>query len=695
MAIRAQVERILADPKFVSATRLAGFLRFVVEEELAGRGDEVKEYVIGVGAYGKGESYDPRTDPTVRVDAHKLRARLEEFYRESGRNDPIEISIPKGTYVPRFEHRPVESSAPQAPSRRRQTIWAVACIPVLVLGGMTWLAMRKPVHAHGPGEPVRIVALASYPGEQSGPALSPDGGMVAFSWNGESEDNFDIYVKVVDAPNAVRLTRQPARDATPAWSPDGRQIAFVRNPGRTGEVYVISALGGAERRVSGSNASLSGSAVGWTADSKSVLVVDRATPGEPQAGFVVSLETGARRQLTFPPPESILGDYDLVASPDGRWMAFCRMIHGPVAELWLAPVGGGTATKVTESRRYLGGVAWTPDSRRIVYSSRQAGFSALWIVDAKPDSDGEPMREFETDAARPSVAPRAGAVDRMAYQRRFQPFRLWVADVREDGMSAAQCIHPSLRTDWFPDISADGERVVFASERAGRFDIWMSRLDGNGLTNLTAGRDVVSGAPRWSPDGRTIVFDGHEANSDFQIYTVPAAGGPPRRLTSSPDEKVRPSWSADGKWIYFTSDKSGRREIWKMPAEGGAAAQVTQGGGFQPMESPDGKTLYYLETPHSGKLWRMPVQGGEARLVIDDAWDARWGVSEKGVYFVDAGRKICRIEESGRRVCVGKMERVGPESAGIGVSRDGRKIVFSQPEPVQSELRMAEGVFFR
>ncbi len=78
----------------------------------------------------------------------------------------------------------------------------------------------------------RAVPLTSYPGFEWSPALSPDGNQVAFSWNGEKQDNFDIYIKLIGSSPPHRLTRDPAEDGSPAWSPDGRSIAFLRYPGR-------------------------------------------------------------------------------------------------------------------------------------------------------------------------------------------------------------------------------------------------------------------------------------------------------------------------------------------------------------------------------------------------------------------------------------------------------------------------------
>jgi len=78
------------------------------------------------------------------------------------------------------------------------------------------------------------------------------------------------------------------------------------------------------------------------------------------------------------------------------------------------------------------------------------------------------------------------------------------------------------------------------------------------------------------------------------IYVAPADGGTVRRMNNDPSDEGRPSFSMDGKWIYFRSNRSGKDEIWKMPRGGGAATQVTHAGGFEALETPDGKTLYFI-----------------------------------------------------------------------------------------------------
>jgi TolB-like protein/Flp pilus assembly protein TadD len=105
LPVREQLARILSSPTFRQSDRLKRVLTFIVLEAIEGRRDELKEYVLGVQVFGREESFDPRTDPIVRVQARRLRAKLVHYYREEGRADELIIDLPKGGYAPAFRRR--------------------------------------------------------------------------------------------------------------------------------------------------------------------------------------------------------------------------------------------------------------------------------------------------------------------------------------------------------------------------------------------------------------------------------------------------------------------------------------------------------------------------------------------------------------------------------------------------------------
>lgn len=133
-AVRAHVARITASELFASAERLCRFLRFTVESKLNGREADVKEYTLGREVFDRGEGYDPRLDPIVRVEARRLRSRLAEYYGGPGRNESLRLVYPKGRYVPVVcDAGNLAAGSHAAPVRRPWWIAGLAAFVVVAL----------------------------------------------------------------------------------------------------------------------------------------------------------------------------------------------------------------------------------------------------------------------------------------------------------------------------------------------------------------------------------------------------------------------------------------------------------------------------------------------------------------------------------------------------------------------------------
>src|SRR5262249_47372714 len=145
-AVQAQLAKILGSQAFGNSERLSRFLRFTVEQTLRGRGDQIKEYLLGLEVCDRNQSYDPRTDPIVRVEAGRLRSKLSEYYETEGRDDPLVIEYRKGSYVPAFQKRDLPApgiadvSMRGASGRRKLTV----LLATLFLAGLTpfWFTYR-------------------------------------------------------------------------------------------------------------------------------------------------------------------------------------------------------------------------------------------------------------------------------------------------------------------------------------------------------------------------------------------------------------------------------------------------------------------------------------------------------------------------------------------------------------------------
>src|SRR6266851_4822549 len=125
--VAAELEKVLSSQSFANSSQTSRLLRYVVERTLEGRADEIKENVLGVEVFGR-QSFDPRTDPIVRVEATRLRQKLAYYYESEGKQDTIRIVLPRGTYVPILEQQPAPPPAAQAFSRREKLAWSAAAL---------------------------------------------------------------------------------------------------------------------------------------------------------------------------------------------------------------------------------------------------------------------------------------------------------------------------------------------------------------------------------------------------------------------------------------------------------------------------------------------------------------------------------------------------------------------------------------
>ncbi len=584
---------------------------------------------------------------------------------------------------------------------RKGALLALAVL-VIALGGLAFglykFITRSASKNAGPES--KIVPVTSFPGNESQPAFSPDGNQIAFAWNGPQEEaNPDIYIKLIDAGEPLRLTTDPAPDLNPVWSPDGRYIAFMRE-GIASGIYLVPALGGAERKLGEAwpYRPLSKQSLSFSPDGKFLAVADKTVAAESFGIFLLAVETGERHRLTAP-PKGAVGDDSPAFSPDGKTLAFARSISITASDLYLVPVAGGALKQLTFDLVRTHGLTWTTNGREILFSSIRGGNyqEELWRIPATggtPEKVEGSVGSYLNDPA----IPRQG--NRVAYTRVSLDSNIWrleLPGLKQRVPAPARLIFSTF-TDDNPQYSPDGTRIVFGSERSGFAEIWVCNSDGSNtfpLTNLT---HTNTGTPRWSPDSRRIAFDSL-AEGNMDIYVVSASGGKPQRLTTEPAEDTCPSWSRDGQWIYFGSNRSGSLQIWKMPVAGGAATQVTKQGGFEGFESFNGKFFYYAKGRDLPGIWRIPVEGGEETLVLAHhqagLW-RYWAVVEQGIYFITAETPDHPLIEffsfvTGRVTQVATLERPIPRGiTGISASSDGRWLIYSQLDQSGSDIMLME-----
>jgi Tol biopolymer transport system component len=434
--------------------------------------------------------------------------------------------------------RPV--GAAQRPARGPWGPWLLGAGILLGFGVALVLALSRSSLEVRLG---RRVQLTFEPGLEIDPALSPDGGLVAFVAGPLFRTR--LYVRQVEGGAAVAITPGGAVFArVPRWSPDGKRLVFRSERG----VEVIPALGGASRLlVAAPPADWLDAA--WSPDGHSLVYA----LGD--SVYVRAVDGSAVRPLArLPEPHSCAW------SPDARWIACVsgnqRFVineeFGNIAasSVWLLPAGGGAPVRVTDDQALNTSPAWLSGRASLLYISNRDGGRDIYQVAL-------------THSGRPS-----GAATRLT-----------------TGLNASAVT-----------VSANGRRLVYAAFTESS-NVWALPIPMSGTASVSRAEPVTTGTQviEWfdiSPDGRWLAFDSDRGGPQ-QIYRVPVAGGEVEQLTSGNEPAFFPSFSPDGQEIAYHGFRGGTRQIFLMRAEGGARTQATSGGGqFRAAEwSPDGRAL--------------------------------------------------------------------------------------------------------
>lgn len=583
--------------------------------------------------------------------------------------------------------------------RHRIAIGTAALALVLFLVATAFFLRRGSTSAgvHADASPMQQMrVLTRLADETSDPAFSPDGRWIAFERRIGHSSESAIVIQPVNGSELVPLTKG-ARDCCPVWSPDGRALAFTREEQEVtqhGEQQYFSLhivqldtahepfSAGAERQVSLGGADLKRPEVAWSPDGKSIAFSSASGVS------LLSLDSQTARRVTEAPPSA--EDWGPSFAPDGARLLFVRSHSlGYSDDVMSVAVSGGEPTQIaSEHAHIMGPPQWSSDGRSVLYSSDRGSHPGLWRVSAvERDS---PVLINDTGWY-PSVS-RQG--HRLAYQRIARSLNIWARGFGSNSSEPHILIPAVSETDQGPgpQISPDDQKIAFMSDRSGTMEIWVSDRDGSNARQVTS--VGVTGTPRWSPDGQSLVFDVGQRNG-VGIYVAPLQGGAPRALVQDNSSNVCPSWSRDGKWIYFASTKSGSFQIWRVLAAGGTPEQLTHSGGHASLPSADGRVLYYAKNSYANpEIWQIPVNGGPEKPVSPTVrpftW-ASWAVTQKGIVFASSGngRPVVRLFDT-RTHRISDLGIVDMPPFWLSAAPDASWIAYDQPGWQQAQLVLVE-----
>jgi Tol biopolymer transport system component len=517
-------------------------LRFTVESVLAGRGDQIKEYLLGVEVFDREVSYNPQIDPIVRVEAGRVRSKLKEYYEKEGRQDPVVIEFPKGSYVPVFEVRNATSRAEplteisqegeagvRAKTRgvRRSKLVAVGLVLTLAAGiGIAWWCRRSATSNQGP----ILTRLTWDSGLTTDPAISKDGKLLAYASDRGGAGNLDIWVQQIPGGEPIPITRHEADDREPSFSPDGSQIVF-QSDRDGGGIYVVPALGGDEGRLIVKighfpQFSPDGKWISYDFGGTFLALVGKCQ--ECDSGLrVMPASGGPSRPIQ---PEFAYAGHS-VWSPEGKHLLFLGGKEAEEADWWVTSLEGGVAIKtgvlsslrrhglsiprLSVSSRYprvpfgqLMPSAWRADNS-ILFSASLADSTNLWKVSLSPGTfrvNGPPVPLTSGTAL--ELQPSISAEGTLAFSSSVSNTDVWGLPVDANlGKVSGEIerLTENAATEIRPTISADGKKLVFLSDRSGQMNVWTK--------DLSSGKETPLGPfpkdkfyPVVSPDGSMIAF---------------------------------------------------------------------------------------------------------------------------------------------------------------------------------------------
>jgi serine/threonine protein kinase/Tol biopolymer transport system component len=537
------------------------------------------------------------------------------------------------------------SHSPSAPRRpRRRLAWAALGAVALAAGVAVGLLVWRRGGADPPLVPGQIVQLTDLQGSEMFPSLSPEGTFFVYakSFGG----NVDLFLQRVAGGHPINLTASsPADDYQPAFSPDGQQIAF-RSSRDGGGIFLIGATGESVRRLTDF-----GFDPAWSPDGREIAV---ATEGafDPRLRYSLSqifridIATGVKRSL------AVQDGVQPTWSPHGLRIAFWGVAQpGNRRVIWTIPVGGGSPVTVVDDAFYNWSPVWSPDGQFLYFASNRGGSMNLWRI----------------------------AVDELSGQ----------------ALGTPQQITTSSEWSALPSFSRDGHRLIYATESSRSFvelvpfDPETGRVAGPPSLAYQGARAIFSCDV--SPDGAWLVLSTSSPAEDLLL--VRPDGSDLRQLTNDPERDRTPYWSPDGRRILFSSNRSGKYEIWTIRPDGSGLTQVTHVPDqpvYLPFWAPDGKRIGFtrgshgsalldLFPPHSQPLVLPSAEGGLSFQGVDWSEDGRFlaGVMKRQDGSTRPGGIVLwSLEDNSfRRLTQGGYESV--------FFHDGTRILFREDDTIR------------
>jgi serine/threonine protein kinase len=457
----------------------------------------------------------------------------------------------------------------------------------------------------------RSSPLATTRALEDSPSWSPDGERVAF--HSRASGNSDIWIASISGGAPVNVTADSESfDAYPSWSPDGSRLAFLSSRGQGG-LYVMPIPPAQPRRVA--PFPINPSRPAWSPDGSSLyytvgdtLKMVDVTSGRTE-GSLLKGTSQAR--------------WDLSLSPDGRFLAYVDAIArtSEADRMWVMNMSDGSAVQISSRHGAYRSPFWDPTGRSLFFVSNLGGITDIWkqTLNTSGRPVGEPTRVTNGIGIRDVSASATGTAMAFSKGHRIGTQNLWKVPILEDRLATwddAEKLTDDLALIEWSDLSADGRRLIFSSDRLGKQDLWLKDLGTGEMTQLTTDPEN-EWAPRWSPDESEIAFYS-DRTGNRDIFVLSVESGFIRQVTDRPTEELQPDWSPDGQEIWYYAAEAATPTVFTVPSVGGTPRE--QFLGSLPRWSPGGKSMTFAG-PLGVSLFS---DAGPPRVISTDVGCGAW-----------------------------------------------------------------------
>jgi Tol biopolymer transport system component/DNA-binding winged helix-turn-helix (wHTH) protein len=576
--------------------------------------------------------------------------------------------------VPKNHRRPILVAA-----------WVFLCIALAVV---PYLEAHRGLR-EDPVVPLEITTLTRMEGAQYQPVWSADGNKLAFVASSARDGSSSIWIQSAGEvrPRQVISGRGPF--SSPAWSPDGKSLAFIHFQQDVAEIVIFSLADSTSRRLTTlfpHRYGLDYRHLCWSPDGRLLAVDDKANESDPLSLYLVHVNDGEKLRLTYPNMD-IIGDLAPRFSPDGARVAFIRVKYQFVNDVFVLPVAGGEARRLTDQSNLLNDVDWqTNDS--LIFSGKLDDAFRFWRLDLS-DPASHPTLASAAGTDLPlqfSISRQSG---RAAYSAYGPNLNIWALDLTRLS-SAGELWRPIISTpgqDIEPSLSPDSTKMAFRSDTSGQMQLWVGRQDATGALRLDTGA-IVPSVYCWTRDGKSLIFASSTTPGLFEVSLTSQHAL--RQIPTDPALN-HPACSADGKSVFAVN----RNFLYRVSLRDGASEKITDQGGYPIVASRDGRYLYFAQGRMDSTISRLDLQTRQQTVVVASLMPGYadcWGLTSKGIIFLTVeGRPVIKFHSfaTGKETTLteisGDLPPVG--LSGFSISPDERTLFVVCADPVSANIQ--------